>query len=197
MRLEKGPTFKKKSHEKQFEFNATIMDKMEDATSALQQTPPAVEKAKTSLAEGMASIKARQKHIRIADRSEFDWAAVEEYVEDELADGEDDEKRIQRADFRAGKKLKSAKGAKNKKGSASQFSKKAQNVGAQAGRVPSASGTMSQLIAALLPTIEKMPGPPSGVQAGRSLQQLGPCFMCGRPGHLRKSCPLLLGTANK
>ena len=104
MRLEKGPTFKKKSHEKQFEFNTTIMDKMEDATSALQQTPPAVEKAKTSLAEGMASIKARQKHniIRIADRSEFGWAAVEEYVEDELADGEDDEKRIQRADFRAG-----------------------------------------------------------------------------------------------
>ena len=52
MRLEKGPTFKK-SHEKQFEFNATIMDKTEDATSALQQTLPVVEKAKTSLAEGI------------------------------------------------------------------------------------------------------------------------------------------------
>ena len=42
MHLEKGPTFKKKSHGKQFEFNATIMDKMEDAISTLQQTPPAV-----------------------------------------------------------------------------------------------------------------------------------------------------------
>ena len=63
-------TAREKSHEKQFEFNATIMDKMEDATSALQQTPPAVEKAKTSLAEGMASIKSRQKYTRIADRSE-------------------------------------------------------------------------------------------------------------------------------
>ena len=41
---------------------------------------------------------------------------MEEYVEDELADGEDDEKRIQRADFRAGKKLKSVKGAKIRKG---------------------------------------------------------------------------------
>ena len=110
IRLEKGPTFKKKSHEKQFEFNATITDEMEDATSALQHTPPTVEKVKTSLAEGMASIKSRQKHIRIANRSEFGWAAVEEYVEDELADGEDDEKRIQRANFRAGKSLSLPKG---------------------------------------------------------------------------------------
>ena len=40
-----------------------------------------------------------------------------------MAGGEDDEKRIQRADFRAGKKLKSAKKAKNKKGSGPQSSK--------------------------------------------------------------------------
>ena len=37
MRMEKGPTFKKKSHEKQFQFNATIMDKMEEATAALHR----------------------------------------------------------------------------------------------------------------------------------------------------------------
>ena len=43
------------------------------------------------------------------------------------------------------KKLKSAKGAKNKKGPASQFSRKAQNIGAQTGRMPSTNGTMSQL----------------------------------------------------
>ena len=118
---------------------------MEDASWTLQQTLPAVEKAKTSLAEGTAS---RQKHIRIADRSEFGWATVEEYVEDELAEGEDDEKRIQRADLRARKKFKSAKGAKNKKGPASQFSRKAQNVVAQSGR---------------------MPGPSSGMPANRNL----------------------------
>ena len=49
---------------------------------------------------------------------------MEKYIEDELADGEDDEKRIQRADFRAGKKLKSVKGAKNKKGSGPRSGKK-------------------------------------------------------------------------
>ena len=169
------------------------MDKVEEVTAALQQTPPAVEKAKISL-EG---IKTRHKPIRIVDRSEYGWAAVEEYVEGELADGEDDEKRIQRADFRAGKKLKSVKGAKNKKGSGPQSSKKPQHTSTQAGRGPSSDGTMAQLIAALLPTIDKMSGSSSGIQAGRSLQQLGPYFMCGKHGHLRKSCPLLLGTANK
>ena len=114
--LEKGPTFKKKAHEKQFEFNAIVIDKMEDIDSALKQTPPVVEKAETLVAEGMKSVKSRQKHIRIADRSEFGWAAVEEYVEDELADEEDNKKRIQRADFRAGKKLKSLEVLGTRKG---------------------------------------------------------------------------------
>lgn len=100
---------------------------------------------------------------------------MEEYVEDEFADGEDDEKRIQRADFRAGKKLKSAKGVKHNKGPASQ-NKRAQNVCVQAGRVPSTNATMSQLIAALSPTVEKMPGSSTGIQANRGLQQLGPCL---------------------
>ena len=56
----------------------------------------------------------------------------------------------------AGKKLKSAKGAKSKKGSASQSSKKAQHVGTRTGRGPSTDGTMAQLIAALLPTIKSI-----------------------------------------
>ena len=40
---------------------------------------------------------------------------MEECVDDELADGEDDEKRIQRSDFRAGRKIKSSKGALSKR----------------------------------------------------------------------------------
>ena len=64
----------------------------------------------------MAYLKTRQKHIRIADKSEYGWAAVEEYVEDELVDGEDDKKRIQRADFRAGKKLSLSRELKIRKG---------------------------------------------------------------------------------
>lgn len=39
--------------------------------------------------------------------------------------------------------------------------------------MPSTNATTSQLIAALLPTVEKMPGSFTGIQASRSLQQLG------------------------
>ena len=53
-------------------------------------------------------------------------------------------KRIQRADFRAGKKHRSAEGPRNKKGPGFQNNKRAKNVNAQPGRfnsVHSTSGT--------------------------------------------------------
>ena len=73
----------------------------------MDERPAAVEKAKQLLEEGEKIINERQKHIRIANRSDNGWAMVEEYVEDELADNEDDEKRLLWADAHAGKKLKS------------------------------------------------------------------------------------------
>ena len=51
LKLEKVPTFKKKAHEKQFVFNEEVSSKVEEATAALAETPPAVEKAKTLLEE--------------------------------------------------------------------------------------------------------------------------------------------------
>jgi hypothetical protein len=80
MKLIKPPTFKKKGHEKQFQFNEAVKDKMDEAAAALKQVPPAVEKAKTALAEGEKLVEERQKQIKLADRSEFGWATVEEYV---------------------------------------------------------------------------------------------------------------------
>ena len=68
-----------------------------------------MEKAKTLLEEGEKLILDRQKHIRIADWSENGWAIVDEYVEDELADSSNDEKRLSRADALGGKKLKAQK----------------------------------------------------------------------------------------
>ena len=40
----------------------------------------------------------RQKLIKIADRSEYGWGVVAEYTADELADGSDDEKRLEKAE---------------------------------------------------------------------------------------------------
>ena len=114
LKLEKAPTFKKKTHEKQFLFNEEVAAKFEGGTACLSEAPPAVEKAKILLEEGMKLVRERQKLIRMAEGSEHGWAMVEEYLEDELADDSDDEKRIQKAEFRAGRKLK-ASAAKNTK----------------------------------------------------------------------------------
>ena len=105
LRLDSKPSFKKKGNERQFFFNEQVRDKLVDSVSnALEQRPPAVEKAKTLIKEGEKLIDTRQKHIKIADRSEFGWATVAEYEEDELADNSDDEKRLFRAEGSAGSK---------------------------------------------------------------------------------------------
>ena len=118
MKLEKAPTFRKKTHEKQFQFNKELACKMDAASAALKEASPALEKAKTLLDEGLKLVCERQKLIRMADRSEHGWATVEEYLEDELAENSDDEKRMQKAEFRAGRKLKAAaaKTARKKSG---------------------------------------------------------------------------------
>ena len=109
LKLEKAPVFKQKGNERQYRHNEEVWLKVTDAATALCETPRAVEKTKTLLEEGEKLILDRQKHIRIADRSENGWATLDKYVEDELADGSDDEKRLSRADARAGKKLKAQK----------------------------------------------------------------------------------------
>ena len=76
LKLEKAPTFKKKAHEKQFQFNEEVATKLDSASASLSETPPAVEKAKTLLEEGMKLVSERQKLIRMADRSEHGWATV-------------------------------------------------------------------------------------------------------------------------
>ena len=48
MRLDKGLQSKKKSNEKQHQFNETVQDKLESAQKSLSSTPPATEKAKRS-----------------------------------------------------------------------------------------------------------------------------------------------------
>ena len=116
MRLEKRPVFKKISHEKQLDFNEQVRDKVESAVAALELPSPAVEKARTLLKEGEKLIDARQKNIKIADRSEHGWATVQEYEEDELADNSDDEKRLFRAETRAGRKLKQKTSRMQKRG---------------------------------------------------------------------------------
>ena len=103
IKLEKGPSFRKKGQEKQFRHNEEVRLKLLEARSALDERPAAVEKAKQLLEEVKKFINERQKHLRIVHRSDYGWATVEEYIEDKLADNEDDEKHLLRADAHAGK----------------------------------------------------------------------------------------------
>ena len=113
MRLEKRPTFRKIGNKKQYKFNEEVQDKLDSADAALAQRPPAVEKARSLLQEGQKLIFVRQKKIRIADRSENGWATVKEYEEDELAENSNDEKKLSRAEARAGRIKKQKQNSKN------------------------------------------------------------------------------------
>ena len=62
-------------------------------------------KAKEVVKEGRQLIARRQKLLKLADRSEFGWAVVEEYIDDDLAEDSDDEKRIERAERAAERKI--------------------------------------------------------------------------------------------
>ena len=207
LKLEKAPSFKKKTHEKQYHFNEEVSSKMEAAAASLTETPPAVEKAKTQLEEGLKLVCERQKLIRMADRSEHGWATVEEYLEDELADDSDDEKRMQKAEFRAGKKLKAA-AAKTAKKKAGFLQKRPGQVSAKYHTPPpsasaphfSLSGTVpalsAQHIAAGYPVYGKWPGVLGAASSAVGSPPLqGPCFNCGKVGHVKKFCPLLQSLA--
>ncbi len=109
----------------------------------------------------------------------------EEYIDDELAANSDDEKRLYKAELRAGKKRKAAEAAKGKL---------MKGVSAPLGpsRYPRRTvGNVAQLPLQMFP-IAVQPGQrmPFAVGPGTT-SMLGPCFQCGKMGHFRKACPLL------
>ena len=84
--------FKKRANEDQFKFDSKVIDTMNDAATALEckdytRTKDEIKKGELLMAE-------RQKHILLADKSEFGWATVNEYKKHELAADSEDEKRI-------------------------------------------------------------------------------------------------------
>ena len=166
LKEDKQPSLKKKRHQKQFDVNEDVKEKLSEAETALNQTPVAIERAKTAIQEGMEIINKRQKLIKIADRSEHGWATVDEYVEDELADNSDDEKHLFKAEARAESKVKVVQAAKLKKKKGT-FPRKPQY--ATSSGMATGLATGSQQLAQ-----------PSWQHPGRNAyppsQNLGPCF---------------------
>ena len=97
---------KYKANSKQYLHNAEVQDLLEDLVHHLDRENPNVNQALAEAHKAVAAIQKRQKLIKIADKSEAGWMAVDEYETDELADDSADEKRIRKAQDKAVRKKK-------------------------------------------------------------------------------------------
>ena len=122
------------------------------------------------------------------------------YVEDELAENSDDEKRLSRADARASKKFKSAaqkNGKLAKRLGPKRFSNSFSAPRSSAFFPGGASmlGHSVNMGAGLYhvpPVLAAGAAAHFSKSGGLVTTGFGPCFECGMPGHLRKYCPKLL-----
>ncbi|XP_073253265.1 uncharacterized protein [Porites lutea] len=96
-------TCKRKDNQQQLDHSLQVLDKLDEASDALKHK--SYEKVKAALESGTELVSKRVKAIKLADKSEFGWATVNEYLSDELASDSDDEKRIYRAERRTERKV--------------------------------------------------------------------------------------------
>ena len=105
--------FKRKGNKFESDFNKRIFNKQEQALTALKAKQ--YEKAKQELEEDAQLITKRQKVIKLADKSEFGWETVNEYLADDLASDDEDAKRFKKAERSAVRKVKERLDLRNKK----------------------------------------------------------------------------------
>ena len=95
---ERGYTFRKKGHKKQWHFNKVMdshidnaLDKLKLPWSTDENTAKIMDNIQEELTKGREEIADHQK-IKMADRSEYSWGMVEVYERDELEGDSADEK---------------------------------------------------------------------------------------------------------
>ena len=93
------PSFNKKSNEDQYEATKCVLDAVEDVFSSLERKD--LSKTKEYLEKGMSLLKERQKLILLAVKSPYGWKSVLEYKHHDLAEDDEAEKKIYRAEDRA------------------------------------------------------------------------------------------------
>ena len=111
MKFQEPHKFKRKANEDQYKFNLKLAETFDSAKSAAEKSN--LEKVKSDLEEGEKLIVEWQKHILLADKSEYGWSTVEEYKQNDLADDSEDEKRIYSAERRARAVMSSRKRKKS------------------------------------------------------------------------------------
>ena len=185
LRLEEHKSFNRKGNEIQYKFNCKVQGSLEEVQSHLETN--AVDEAKEALAQGTHLLDERQKLIRLADKSEFGWKTVEEYTQHELAEDDQDAKKIRHAEERAEKALKSRAAKRKPFKTQSLVSRPSTFTGnsrfGPQNFVPSTSFTPWRNRSSMFQR-----------PANFSLRP-GNYFACGRFGHWRSECPQRGSTA--
>lgn len=161
-------TFKRKSCEEQFVFNAKVEEKFMDIEDNLS-TPSAdtIKKAKDYVSEGKDLIKHRQKLIKMADGSELGWKIVQEYEANPLASDSEDEKKMMKAEARADRKSKKEKAKRTR------FRRE----------------PYQNTQRPYLPQPPRAPlNGPSHPEMAQNRYKPGLCWSCGFPGHWKAEC---------
>ena len=101
-------SFRRKGNENQYRFCEDVEERLETTSAAIARAERGAGRealARAKAKEGMELLTHRKKLIKLADRSEVGWAVVEEYVDDDLADDSDDERRMEKAERAAERKV--------------------------------------------------------------------------------------------
>ena len=173
LKFQEPHKFKGKANEDQYKFNLKLAETFDSAKSAAEKSN--LEKVKSDLEEGEKLLVERQKHIILADKSEYGWSTVEEYKQHNLAADSEDKKRIYSAERRARAVISSRK----RKSSAMAATKRSSPLRGSVSSPGSQFQTQSHQPATAS----------SGFLPRRP--NIGTCFACGKTGHWRSCCPAM------
>ena len=182
---EKKVEIKFKGNRIQYEFNAKQEARIQRAITKIDKGDNSA--AKSELKEVLSDIKLRNKHIKIADKSEGGWKVVDEYKSEELADNSDDEKRIKAARKTVAANAREEKKQKIRQSRRSVPYNRSYNAPSSYPNPDSVMGrgNYSFRRSGSGSTQQFRVSPSSFVNFRASDR----CFGCGKAGHWRSSCP--------
>ena len=167
LKFDEAHRLQKRGNEYQYRFNLKISDPIEEAKDA--RSACQFDKVHASLEKGEKLLTERQKHILLADKSDFGWSLIREYKRNDLAEDSDNEKKIIRAEARAHNQAKQSERFKSRQTNR---------------RDPTALTSVAAAASS------QCSGKPIPIAQPRTPQaKPGSCFACNKPGHWRAQCP--------
>ena len=180
-------TWKRQGNKYQFLFNSELEESLKQAEWAINHQK--LEYAQEVIEEGLNKIKQRNKLIKLADSSEGGWETAKQYQNNPLASDSEDEKKLQKAEYRA---IQKKRKIESKHVSKKQF---------KASRTEPSNSLLSSCIFPAWGQGAYGIGPVGQLQMGQRGQPFrqqpsftgarGCCFACGSFTHWRKECPFL------